>query len=80
MPARNTIVEPGGDAQGIGPLVLPDGGGDVSQRPIGSRRARRLRRAVVWPDIQAGCRRDLRTGRLDPTHDRQAVDVALQIT
>lgn len=42
--------------------------------------ARTLRRAVVWPDIQAGFKRDMRTGALEPIHDRAALDVAVQIT
>jgi hypothetical protein len=39
-----------------------------------------LKRAIIWPDIQTGYRREYRTGYLDPFHDRKALDLALQIT
>jgi hypothetical protein len=34
---------------------------------------------MVWPDIQYGFRKSLRTAKLDPFHDRLALDVAIQI-
>lgn len=36
--------------------------------------------AVIIPDMQCGFRRDLLTGELTPIHDREAIDVALQIS
>lgn len=53
---------------------------EVSQvRPVLRREKGRLRRALIVPDPQIGFRRDLRTGELDPLHDRSAMDVALQV-
>lgn len=37
-------------------------------------------RGIIIPDIQFGFRRDIMSGRLDPFHDRAALDIALQIT
>lgn len=44
-----------------------------------SREKGELERALIIPDIQAGYRRDLRTGVLDPFHDRGALEVVLQV-
>ena len=53
----------------------------VTIKPININKVnRKLKRAVIWPDPQIGFRRDVRTGELDPFHDRQAIEVALQIT
>src|SRR5205085_3130489 len=38
-----------------------------------------LKRAVILPDIQAGFRRDWLTGKMVSMHDRQCLDLALQI-
>lgn len=38
-----------------------------------------LKSALIVPDIQCGFRKDLKTGRLDPFHDRRALDVVLQV-
>lgn len=38
-----------------------------------------VQRAVIIPDPQFGFRRDMRTSYLDPFHDRQALDLALQL-
>ncbi len=38
-----------------------------------------IKRALILPDPQVGFRKSLRTGDLDPFHDRAALDVALQI-
>lgn len=38
-----------------------------------------VQKALILPDPQFGFRKDLRTGKLDPFHDRSALDVALQI-
>ena len=38
-----------------------------------------VQKALILPDPQFGFRKDLRTGNLDPFHDRSALDVALQI-
>lgn len=40
----------------------------------------KIRRALIVPDMQFGFSRDLRSGRLDPFHDRRAVDIVLQIS
>jgi hypothetical protein len=39
-----------------------------------------MSRVVVWPDIQAGFKRDIHSGTMEPLHDRRALDIALQIT
>ncbi len=38
-----------------------------------------IKRALIIPDIQTGFSRDFRTGRMEPFHDRRALDVALQV-
>lgn len=38
-----------------------------------------LRAALIVPDAQIGFKRDLRTGKLDPFHDRRALDIVLQV-
>jgi hypothetical protein len=40
---------------------------------------RKLRRALLLPDVQIGYRRDITSGELDPFHDESAMSVALQI-
>lgn len=59
----------------VRPVEVTVRGRERAPRPPAS-----ILRAVVWPDMQVGFRRDLRTGALDPLHDRAAIDVALQIT
>lgn len=39
-----------------------------------------LKCAVIIPDMQCGFRRDINNGSMNPIHDREAIDVALQIT
>lgn len=39
-----------------------------------------VKKAVILPDAQIGFTRDFSNGALDPSHDRNAMDVALQIT
>lgn len=48
---------------------------DLSPRAEG----RPYKRAVIIPDPQIGFKRNLRSGKLEPLHDRAAMDVALQI-
>jgi hypothetical protein len=50
------------------------------KKPEPKKQTSNIKTAMVWPDIQAGFSKDFRTGALTPTHDRQALDVALQIT
>lgn len=38
-----------------------------------------LKRALIVPDQQYGYSRDLRTGKLNPFHDRLAIDITLQM-
>lgn len=38
-----------------------------------------IKRAVILSDAQVGFVRDLRTGKLSPSHDRLAMDIALQL-
>lgn len=38
-----------------------------------------MKLGMAFPDIQYGFKKSLRTGKLDPFHDRAALDVALQI-
>lgn len=45
----------------------------------GALQALGLRAALIIPDLQIGYNRQLATGRLDPFHDRTALDVALQV-
>jgi hypothetical protein len=51
----------------------------VSIPPTSRREGQRVKRVPVVPDAQIGFKRDYRTGALDPFHDREALDVALQI-
>lgn len=39
----------------------------------------KIKTAVIFPDQQYGFRRDLRTGELDPFHDRKAIAVGMEI-
>lgn len=39
----------------------------------------RVKTALVLGDLQIGYRADLRTGKLDPFHDRRAIDLAVQV-
>lgn len=48
-------------------------------KPAPTRGRATVEKAVVLPDIQIGFRRDLRTGKLLEFHNREAIDVALQI-
>lgn len=41
---------------------------------------RKLKRALIYPDIQVGFRRHPRTGDLDPFHDIKALEVAMMIS
>lgn len=41
---------------------------------------REFKTALVFPDAQVGFRKDLRTNRLDPFHDRRCMDIGLQIS
>jgi hypothetical protein len=52
----------------------------VKARVLPKPKPAKLFRAVIWPDIQTGFRRDLITGELDPFHDRRALEVAYLIT
>jgi hypothetical protein len=40
---------------------------------------RKLKRAMIFPDIQFGYRRDITSGELDPFHDERALSVSMQI-
>ena len=42
-------------------------------------RSTRIKTAMIWPDKQVGFKRVWETGELLPFHDRQALDLALQI-
>ncbi len=39
----------------------------------------KIKTAVIFPDQQYGFRRDIRTGELDPFHDKKAIAVAMNI-
>lgn len=38
-----------------------------------------IKRAIVIPDIQCGFKRDIQTGKLDPLHNRAAMDIVMQV-
>jgi hypothetical protein len=63
----------------VSPVVSPVEVRVTSWSKLPKRMSSRLKRCMVFPDIQCGFKRDLRTGELTPLHDRRAVDVALQI-
>lgn len=44
------------------------------------KRGSKIHRAVIWPDMQVGHKRDLVTGKLIALHDWRAIDLALQLT
>ena len=39
----------------------------------------KFKKALILPDTQTGYMRDLKTGELDPFHDRRCLDIALQV-
>lgn len=52
---------------------------NLSKKTYRTRQHHDVRCAVVIPDIQCGFRRNMVTGQLESLHDRQALDVAVQI-
>lgn len=51
----------------------------ISLKPTAnSSKPKGIRRALIIPDVHFGFKRDLRTGKLTPFHDRAALDVVLQ--
>ncbi len=44
-----------------------------------ARSSKGFKKALIFPDAQVGFRRDLKTGKLDPFHDRRCLDIGLQV-
>lgn len=51
----------------------------ISTPPRKTQKHSQIKRALILPDPQFGFRKELHTGKLDPFHDRHALDIAVQI-
>lgn len=60
-------------------LLVPQVHLSTPDVPLKSGRKSKVRRALFLSDLHVGFRRDIDTGVLTPYHDREAIDVALQI-